>query len=125
MRTCVVLLLAGCAPVFSGQLRVDGKPLVIETCRAGIAEGFAGVELGDARHGRLRVVSDALTGTAHAAWFPPEQTAGHPLGACATLEEHGAVGVINGVRNQAGTAVFACASGEHTVEGVLRFENCH
>jgi hypothetical protein len=116
----LLVLASSCTPHFGGELALDGTPFLPRECRSGKAYGFSGVELTDERGRRIRIAQEH-EGVPATVYYP----AHYGLGACASLALASQGSKINGVTNVEGTVSLSCTSADHTVEGTVRFENCH
>jgi hypothetical protein len=99
-------------------------PFRATTCSSGEGRGFPGVELADAQGNRLRLASD-LDGSTAVAYFTPANPVGQVFRGCVAMSVQPGTGVVNGVRNLEGSANLACRIDAHSLEGAVRFENCH
>lgn len=121
----VAVSLVGCAAHFASTAQVDGVAFSPISCTSGQRAGFPGIEFVGATGDRLRVVQH-LDGRGTIAYFPAGSMLGEQVNACASIEVHSGLGIVNGVRNLEGTITLACQTEhQHHITGALRFENCH
>jgi hypothetical protein len=120
---CVLVASAGCSNKISGDLELNGKRLVIDSCRNGKIYNFRGVELVGQDGTRLRIAA-TQTGEGDVAVLPPGGT-GKQVGPCGRFEISDQNSEINDVKNVEGSATLDCKLGDVTIKGTVTFGNCH
>ncbi|WP_428268730.1 hypothetical protein [Haliangium sp.] len=114
----------GCTNELEGSLTVDGEPFELSSCRSGEIYGFVGVEFVSAADARLRL-GMSPTGESIAFYLPAGSQTGDEIGKCGGLTVNQQNSTINDVRNVEGSANLDCSGAGHTVQGTVRFKNCH
>lgn len=114
----------GCTPKFDGEVRLDGHVLPIVGCRAGQATGFVGVDLVAQDGTKLRLMYQG-SAESFAFLFLPGQAVGKQIALCGPMSIERQSSRINQVHNHRGHAKLNCSGAGHTIEGEIKFENCH
>lgn len=122
--------LASCTNKINASLQIDGSPFRAASCRAGISQGFSGVDFYGQDGTLLRLVY-LPTGQTKAILKKPGAPTGEEMGICGTLSLQQQSSRINGIQNHKGFATLECSSPEdctsekHSIKGTISFENCH
>lgn len=116
--------LSACSNELKGELSVDGKAFVLDSCRSGQVYGFAGVEVVSKESAKLRIMQ-APTGEAVAYYIGAGETTGVELGKCGSFSFSPQNSTINDVKNVEGKGDLQCEAAGHSVKGSFSFSNCH
>jgi hypothetical protein len=120
----VAMAAMGCTNKLSGDLKVDGKPFALASCRSGEASGFTGVVLNGKSGAELRI-ERAPGGKALVFFHPSSGATGDRVGACGTITVTRQNSRVNNIYNVEGRVDLNCTGGKHTVVGKVTFKNCH
>lgn len=116
--------LFACSNELKGEISVDGKSFVLDSCRSGQVYGFAGVEVVSKEGAKLRLMQTPA-GEGVAYYIPAGETTGVELGKCGAFTFSPQNSTINDVKNVEGKADLACEAAGHSVKGSFAFSNCH